>query len=249
MKIFVFNARKLYPLFTAVKLTAILLILVFSASFSVNLFLDSELYVSAANDLGTDKIIIIDAGHGGEDSGTIGTNGVLEKTLNLEIAEKIAEMLSDKGYAVVLTRTEDKLLYGEGENIKGMRKISDLKNRVKIAEQYPDGIFVSIHMNSYRTEKYSGFQAYFNGNDPNSRKLALAIQNSVKNGLQKDNQRAVKDGGELYILKNAPTTTVLLECGFLSNSEECEKLCEKEYQKQLCFAILCGIIKYIESKT
>lgn len=249
MKIFVLNARKLYPLITAVKLTAILMVLVFATLLSVNLFLDSELYVSAANDLGTDKIIILDAGHGGEDCGTIGANGVLEKTLNLEIAEKIAELLSDKGYAVVLTRTEDKLLYGEDENIKGMRKISDLKNRVKIAEQYPDGIFVSIHMNSYRTEKYSGFQAYFNGNDASSRRLALAIQNSVKNSLQNDNQRAIKNGGELYILKNAPTTTVLLECGFLSNSEECEKLCEKEYQNQLSFAILCGIIEYIESKT
>ena len=104
-------------------------------------------------------------------------------------------------------------------------------------------------MNSYISEKYSGFQAYFNGSDHDSRNLALTIQNRVKNDLQKENNRVIKDGGELYVLKNAPTTTVLLECGFLSNSNECEKLCEKEYQNQLSFSIMCGIIEYIENKT
>ena len=248
MKIYVFNAKRLYPLFTGVKLVAISLVLILSSVLVIRHILDTELYVIAANDIGADKIIILDAGHGGEDCGAIGVNGKYEKDLNLEMTLELASVLSGKGYAVVLTRNEDKLLYSESENIKGMRKIGDLKNRVKIAESYPDAVFVSIHMNSYKTEKYSGFQAYYNGSDADSKILAQGVQDSVKGRLQKDNTRAVKDGGELYILKNAPTVTVLLECGFISNADECKKLCEKEYQKELCFAIACGIIEYIERK-
>ena len=100
-------------------------------------------------------------------------------------------------------------------------------------------------MNAYSSEHFSGFQAYYNGNDPESRTLAETVQKNVRERLQPKNDRVIKDGKELYLLKNSPTVTVLLECGFISNEEECEKLCEKEYQKELSFAIICGIIEYI----
>ena len=248
MKIIVFNAKKWYPLFSAVKITAILLLLFISAGFATRYVLDTELYISAAADTGEDKIIILDAGHGGEDCGAVGVSGIYEKTLNLEIVSALAEELTARGYAVVLTRTDDRLLYSVEENVRGMRKISDLKNRVAVADKYPDAIFLSIHMNSYKTEKYSGFQAYFNGADTDSRTLAAAIQKNVRERVQPENGRVIKDGGELYILKNAPTVTALLECGFISNAAECEKLSQKEYQKELSFAIVCGIIEYIEQK-
>ena len=247
MRIIVFNVRKMYAVKTAAKIVTVLFALVLSCVFVLEHILDSSLYVSASTESESGKIIIIDAGHGGEDCGAIGKNGAYEKALNLQLASELYAELTTRGYTVVMTRTEDKMLYAPEENVKGIRKISDLKNRVKIAEEYPDALFISIHMNTYAAERYHGFQAYFNSGDPNSQILADTIQKTVRTTLQPDNGRAIKDGGELYILKNAPTTTVLLECGFISNSEECEKLCEKEYQKQLSFSIVCGIIEYIES--
>ena len=134
------------------------------------------------------------------------------------------------------------------ENIKGMRKISDLKNRCKVTEQYEDSILVSIHMNSYGASKYSGLQVYYADADSDSERLAAKIQNAVRQELQPDNKRQIKNGSSLYLLENAKGTAVLIECGFLSNEIECEKLSQKEYQKQLSFSIICGIIEYIKEK-
>ena len=195
-----------------------------------------------------ERVIVIDAGHGGEDSGAIGVNGAYEKDLNLTIATLIGEELKNRGYTVVYTRTEDKMLYLPEENIKGMRKISDLKNRCKITEAYEDCILVSIHMNSYGASKYSGLQVYYSDANDESRRLAASIQGSVRETLQPENKRQIKNGSSLYLLENANGTAVLIECGFLTNETECEKLSQKEYQKELSFSIICGIIEYINVK-
>ena len=195
------------------------------------------------------RVIIIDAGQGGEDPGAIGVDGSYEKDLNLTVATTIGEILTEKGYTVIYTRTEDKMLYSESENIKGMRKLSDLKNRVKIAEEYPGATLISIHMNSFGAAQYSGLQVYYQASKDNSRTLADAIQNKVRSTLQPENDRKVKSGEGIYLLENSSLNTVLVECGFLTNPTEAEKLCEKEYQNQLSFAIVCGIIEYIETKT
>ena len=200
--------------------------------------------IPTAGDTDVKKTVIIDAGHGGEDCGTIGTSGVYEKDLNFEISMKLGDYLTAAGYNVIYTRTEDRLLYTDAENIKGIRKISDLKNRVAIANSYSDAIFVSIHMNSYGASSCHGLQVYYSKNAEGSRTLAESVQTSVKNKLQHSNNRTVKEGSELYILENSSNPAVIIECGFLSNPEECEKLSEKEYQKELSFAILCGIIDY-----
>ncbi len=138
------------------------------------------------------------------------------------------------------------MLYSAEENIKGMRKLSDLKNRCKVAEEYPDSIFVSIHMNSYGASKYSGTQVYFQEKNEKSKALANLIQRSVKDGLQKDNNRVTKEGKNMYLLEKCPSLSVLIECGFLTNEAECNKLSQKEYQKQLSFHIACAIIEYVE---
>ena len=192
------------------------------------------------------ELIIIDAGHGGEDSGAVGVGGVLEKDLNLTIARTVGEQLEKEGYLVVYTRSDDKMLYGEDENIKGIRKISDLKNRCKIAESYPEAIFVSIHMNSFGDAKYSGLQVYYSTKNEDSGYLASSIQGKVRELLQPENTRNTKPGKDIYILENIPNNAVLVECGFLTNDEECKKLSEKEYQNRLSFAIVCGIIDYVE---
>ena len=201
--------------------------------------------VSSETDL---PLVILDAGHGGEDSGAVGADGTLEKDVNLALTYMLGEMLRENGYAVIFTRTEDALLYTAEENIKGMRKIYDLKNRVAIAERYPDAIFVSIHMNAFGQEQYRGLQVYYNVSGGTSEQLARAVQDEVILQVQEDNRRKIKRGEGMYLLENMQNTSILIECGFLSNPEECKKLCEKEYQKQLCFAIVCGMIKYESMK-
>ena len=201
-------------------------------------------YIEAVVSESIAKTIIIDAGHGGEDCGAIGSDGVYEKDLNLAFAFSIGELLVKKGYAVVYTRTEDKLLYREEENIRGIRKISDLKNRCKIAAEYPEAIFISIHMNSYSNPKYSGLQVYYSTKNEESAELASHVQNSVRNTLQTTNNRKIKPGKDIYVLENTENISILIECGFLTNPAECKLLEEKEYQKSLSFSIVCGIIEY-----
>ena len=208
-----------------------------------------KLIIEEADAIPYEKIIIIDAGHGGEDSGAVGVSGVLEKDLNLQIALEMGKIFEEKGYIVIYTRTDDRLLYTEEENIKGIRKISDLKNRCKIAARYPQSVFVSIHMNSFGSAKYSGLQVYYTPGNDASRELANSIQSKVVSDIQKDNNRKVKSGEGIYLLENMSNTAVLVECGFLSNKDECEKLSKKEYQKELSFSIVCGIIEYVEEKT
>ena len=207
----------------------------------------SDAYISTSNDpKGCERIIIIDPGHGGEDSGAVGVNGRLEKDLNLEIAMTLGQILRDEGYTVVFTRTTDRMLYSDDQNIKGMRKLSDLKNRCGIADEYPNALFISVHMNTFGASKYSGLQVYYSDNNAESKMLADKIQMTVKDRIQPENNRGTKNGKSLYILDNCRVTTVLVECGFLSNAEEAEKLSQKEYQNQLSFAIGCGIIEYIK---
>lgn len=232
----------------AVRLCFILLALfasVLSASV-INYFgaVGSLHHTAALQALSMASTVIIDAGHGGEDPGAIGVNGAYEKDINLAVALKVGELLAAEGFAVIYTRTDDRMLYGEGENIKGLRKLSDLKNRCKTAAEYKDAIFISIHMNSFASAKYDGFQSYYSEKNELSRILSSEISSSVKGMLQPDNRRTDKSGEGMYLLDNVDNPAVLLECGFLTNAVECEKLSEKEYQKRLSLAIVCGIINY-----
>lgn len=243
MKIYSISLFRLKKILRPVSVVAFTLCLVAVAWIAKDTVADIVTPASAVSP----RVIVVDAGHGGEDSGTVGTNGIFEKNLNLEIALQIAKLLGEKGFTVVLTRQNDELLLkSEEEKVKGLRKISDLKNRVAVAASYKDAIFVSVHMNSFGESKYSGTQVFAKPADEGSRRLAEAIRASVAKDLQPDNKRQVKEGKDIYVLENAPYSAVLIECGFLSNPDECAKLCEKEYQKQLCFAIVCGMMEVIQ---
>lgn len=246
MKIFVLDLVNRKQL---LNISCLFLVLVVLTSMSIGVvtkIYGEDLILVGAEGVPGNKVIILDAGHGGEDSGAVGVNGVLEKDLNLQLVREIGAAFEEKGYVVVYTRTDDRLLYTEQENIKGIRKISDLKNRCKFAQKYPESLFISIHMNSFGSSKYSGLQVYYTDGNDESYDLAQSIQNKVKNDLQKDNNRVVKSGKQIYLLENIENTAVLIECGFLTNPEECEKLSKKDYQKELSFSIVCGIIEYIE---
>ena len=196
----------------------------------------------------SNHVIILDAGHGGEDCGAIGTSGVLEKDLNFAVAQQLGQILTERGYTVIQTRTEDKLLYKEHENIKGMRKISDLKNRHFISESYPDGILVSIHMNVFSQSKYSGLQIW-SADDAGSCRLAELLQNKVCATLQPENHRRAKKGASsMFLLRDNTHEAILIECGFLSNPAECARLEDESYRKELSTVLACGIIEYLKEK-
>ena len=193
--------------------------------------------------------VVVDAGHGGEDCGATGVNGVREKDLNFSVANQVTEMLLFAGVPAVRTRTEDKLLYRPEENIPGRKKSYDLRNRLLATEEWKNPVLLSIHMNNFTQEKYSGFQVYYSVRHPDSRVLAEKLQADVVRQLQPENRRQAKAGdSSIYLLDRAICPALLAECGFLSNCEECEKLCEEDYQKQLSFLLFCAMIDYSEEE-
>lgn len=190
--------------------------------------------------------VIIDAGHGGEDGGATGDDGTLEKDLNLDIAFKLRDMLQANGVHVIMTRTQDILLYDRSEDYNGKKKVLDLKARLEIVKQNPDALFISIHMNAFPQKKYDGLQVYFPLGDIRSEALATVIQNNIKSTLQPQNLRRPKGAGSnIYLLNKNTNTSVLVECGFLSNDEECARLNTQAYRQQLALILCESIIKYI----
>lgn len=186
-------------------------------------------------------VILLDAGHGGEDSGAVGTSGVLEKELNLSLSQDLAALLRLAGYPVVETRTEDRLLYTEGTK-KGHKKQGDLTNRLKFTEQYPNSIFISIHMNTYPLANCEGVQVWYSQNTPASKEWAQAVQDRVTALLQPQNHRRIKAANSsIYILHHAKTPALLIECGFLSTPAECERLCDPAYRQKLVLALFSAI--------
>ena len=193
-------------------------------------------------------VIVIDAGHGGEDGGTVGVNGVYEKDLNLKIALLLNDWLSSEGFETVLTRSEDILLYDKTSNYLGQKKVQDLANRRKITEEYENAVLVSIHMNAFPQAKYSGLQVYYSPHNPSSQVLANEIQNLTRELLQPENTRKIKSAGEnIYLLDRLRCPAVLIECGFLSNPQECANLSKEDYQKKLAFSIYLSIVNYFNA--
>lgn len=190
--------------------------------------------------------VIIDAGHGGEDGGAIGVNGTLEKDINLSIANELCDMLTASGITVIMTRTEDILLYDRNTDFKGRKKMLDLSARLKTVNETDNCILVSIHMNSFPEAKYKGLQVYYSGNSEYSKTLADSIQEKVKNHLQPNNTRMTKKAEKnIFLLDRCKKPSVLVECGFLSNPEECSLLASEDYRKKLSLAIFDGIYSYI----
>lgn len=191
-----------------------------------------------------EPVIIIDAGHGGIDGGATGKSGVLEKELNLAIAKEVAAFCRLLGATVIETRTAD-ISLASPDAKKGHVKQSDLENRVVIAKKYENVIFVSIHMNTFPEEKYHGLQVWYSQNDQSSKMLADTLQNDVRTHLQQDNQRKTKAAtSSIYILRHLDCPAVLIECGFLSNPEECATLENEGAQKRLALVLAGALMKF-----
>ena len=183
-------------------------------------------------------VIIIDAGHGGVDGGAVSADGTMEKELNLDIALRMNVYLQNLGYKTILTRSEDISIHDDSAGTIRQKKVSDLHNRLDIINSTPDSIFVSVHQNYYTQSKYSGTQVFYSVNNPDSEKLAGSIQNSVVTLLQPDNNRQIKPSGtSIFLLHNATVPSVLVECGFLSNPQETERLKNEDYRRQMALAV------------
>jgi N-acetylmuramoyl-L-alanine amidase len=191
----------------------------------------------------TEKIVIIDASHGGIDPGKVGANGELEKEINLSISIKLKALLEEQGIKVIMTRTSDSALYDENAKNK---KSQDLQRRVEIIERTAPDIAVSIHQNSYGQESVYGPQVFYFSNSATGRQLAISIQESMNSYLEIEKPREVKGNDSYYLLKNTSSPTVIVECGFLSNREETQKLITEEYQNQIAEALLKGIMEYLD---
>ena len=191
--------------------------------------------------------IIIDAGHGGMDGGTSSADGTKEKDINLSVSKKLNTMLTASGYKTIMLRNDDALIGDNSLSTIRARKVSDIRKRLEIAESYPDSILISIHQNYFTVPKYWGTQVFYSLNSPESKLLAESIQQSVVRFLQPDNNRKTKPvGSNIYLLYNCTIPAIMVECGFLSNPNEAEKLKSDSYQNMIALTIMQGIIEYLE---
>lgn len=179
--------------------------------------------------------IVIDAGHGGEDGGAISCSGKSESMFNLQIALRLDDLFHLLGYHTTMIRQTDRSVYTAGDTI-AQKKVSDLKNRVQIANRTPESILISIHQNTFPEEKYSGSQVFYASN-AKSAELAKKMQLSLVSTLNPGSNRKEKQGSGIYLLDKIYVPGILVECGFLSNPAEEALLRTPEYQKKLCCVI------------
>ena len=192
------------------------------------------------------KTCIIDAGHGGFDGGAVASDGTLEKDLNLAMAKKLDEILTLNGYETIMIRNED---ISVEEKTDRHKKKGDIRKRLKIARQYPNALFISIHQNSFKQRNSYGTQVFYGVKNEKSEKLANILQNTITETLQPDNRRSIKKAGKnLYLLSNMENVSVMVECGFISNNDELEKLKDPKYQEKLMFEVFEGIEKYFKEE-
>jgi len=186
--------------------------------------------------------VVIDAGHGGVDPGKVGETGLEEKDVNLSIAYKLKDYLEMQNIAVTMTRTEDDLLVDCSE--KGF-KTRDMKKRVEILESAEPTIGISIHQNSYPSEKVRGAQVFYYEESASGKALAATLEQVLEERLDGEHRRTIKENKTYYMLKNTTVPTVIVECGFLSNRAEEALLATEEYRDRVAWSLHLGILRYL----
>lgn len=228
------------------RLVFINLIIVFSI-FYYSLFSNnfSKTEIVSSTPVGN-HTIILDAGHGSPDGGAVGEDGSIESDINLQIVLKLQNLLESSGCNVILTRSDENGIYETSADTIREKKISDMKNRVDIANNSDAELFLSIHMNKLEQSQYSGWQTFFKNNDDSSKEIAENVQTSLNYFLKKENSRTIKSISGIYLTKNVEIPLVIVECGFLSNPEENKLLQTASYQDELAWSIYIGIMDYFE---
>lgn len=190
--------------------------------------------------------IVIDSGHGGVDPGKIAGDGTLEKDINLAIALKLQKYLEAADIKTIMTRTTDSGLYEENASNK---KIQDMKNRIAIMNEETVDLVISIHQNSYSNSRIKGAQVFYYDTSKDGKALAECLQNRLVADIDPANHRKAKANTNYYILKNTKLPTVIVECGFLSNPKETEKLKSDAYQEAIAWSLHLGILEYINTNS
>lgn len=191
------------------------------------------------------ETIVVDAGHGGSDPGKVGVNNAQEKEINLSIAKKLRDYLEQEGYGVVMTRKEDAGLHAAAGT--GSKK-EDMQNRCALIEKTAPVLTVSIHQNSYTDASVCGPQVFYYTTSKEGEEIAKCIQDVMNQELQIAKPRTIKGNDTYYLLKRSASPTVIVECGFLSNYEEAEKLLTDSYQQDVARAVGKGVIQYLTSR-
>lgn len=202
--------------------------------------LGSSVAVSSAAE--STPVIVIDAGHGGEDGGAISVSGIQESGINLEISLRLNDLLHFLGAQTRMIRTEDVSVYTEGDTI-AQKKVSDIKNRVSIVQNTPNAVLISIHQNHFSEEKYRGAQVFY---AVGSEALAERLQSALIAQVNPDNHRECKPARDIYLMEHVSCPAALVECGFLSNYKEEQLLRDATYQKKLAAAIAGSLLTYLE---
>lgn len=190
------------------------------------------------------KCIIIDAGHGGVDGGATSCTGKLESGFNLEIALRLDDLFHLLGYETKMIRTEDISVYTKGETI-AQKKVSDLKERVRICNETENGILLSIHQNNFTDNRYRGAQIFYAASEE-SKSLAQQMQINFQSTINPGSKRQIKKADNIYLMEHIQCTGVLIECGFLSNPEEETKLRSDTYQKHICSVIAATVSNFLD---
>lgn len=189
--------------------------------------------------------IVIDAGHGGVDGGATSCTGKLESVFNLEIAKVLDAVFHLLGHDTRMIRTEDISVYTKGETI-AQKKVSDLKERVRIVNETENALLLSIHQNNFPDGQYSGAQVFYAGTE-GSQGLAARLQAAFVEHLNPGSRRQEKKSSGIYLMEHIRCPGVLIECGFLSNPEEEAKLRSPDYRKKLCAVIACTTAEYLSN--
>ena len=189
--------------------------------------------------------IVIDAGHGGIDGGSVGKNtGITESELNLIYANKLEKLLKSVGVKVVKTRNSMEGLYEKGSE---SFKKQDMQKRKEIIQNASPQAVVSIHMNKFSLKTEKGAQVFYQKDSESGKNFADAVRDELVNKI--DNARSLTLAGDYFMCKCADVPSIIVECGFLSDEAEEKLLQSPEYQDKLCYAIFCGIMKYFNLNT
>ena len=197
-----------------------------------------------------DPVVILDAGHGGEDGGAIAPDGTNEKDINLQMTERVALLFDLIGVRYIAIREDDRLIGDNSLPSVRERKVSDIHERMSLVTKTPGAVLLSVHQNYFIKEQYSGTQVFYAPHAAGSAEMASFIQSAVVRMLQPDNTRQVKPTeGTVYLLDKAEKTSVMVECGFLSNPRELKQLQDPQYQSELAYCIVRGICDYFNNHT
>ena len=190
--------------------------------------------------------VVLDPGHGGEDGGAVSANVVRESDLNLSISLRTRDLLRFLGLPVVMTRETDVSIHSPEAGTISEKKISDLKNRVRIVSEIPNAVLVSVHQNMFAESKYFGTQVFYADTD-GSQRMAEELQALFASALEPANHRQAKLCENVYLLSKINCPGVLVECGFLSNPREEALLQTEAYQKKLAAVIAAGLAVEVQS--